>query len=539
MSTASFPTNTTPSCQSVPEPGTGAVHQLSSNDAGAPASFSTDHDKGDDTTASDDSDDHVSKPSGEDPIILEHGPLVVKSVGKPFLNAPAVAARFVRDFGVCADGQQYFRYSAEEGIWQPLKAADAVMLVCRLIKSLAETEKSLRLLAKAGAPVARGILTLVHSISPMKECSANSACLVPLADCVLDLSGDEAVTRPYRREDYFTVKLPVSYDAGASCPRFLNELVKPSLPDAADLSLLQRDFGRQLIAGNKAQTISILKGQGGSGKSVLVSILERLIGDHRVAQMRSDKLNGRFETHSFHGKSTLVGKDVSPDYLRNEGTAMVKALTGADRLDTEKKYGGRFSMRGDFYMVITSNSRLIVSLNGDESAWRRRLLCYEFDRKMPLVRVPDFDQVLLEEEGSGILNWLIEGYYAHRKELQQTGCFQKTQAQTRRVDDMLNESDGERAFLREALVAEDLGVTVRELWEGYVDYARERGWRLPPQQAFLTRLPNLMLELYGVARRNDLKRNGFACRGFAGLARRDLWNAFIAKAGSKVIRAAA
>lgn len=81
----------------------------------------------------------------------------------------------------------------------------------------------------------------------------------------------------------------------------------------------------------------------------------------------------------YQGKSILVGKDVSHDYLLKNGAAMIKSLTGGDWLETEQKYGGKFGMRGTFFVIITANSRLpiAIAINGDASAWRRRLVFEE------------------------------------------------------------------------------------------------------------------------------------------------------------------
>jgi phage/plasmid-associated DNA primase len=242
-----------------------------------------------------------------------------------------------------------------------------------------------------------------------------------------------------------------------------------------------------------------------------------MIGEHRVAQLRSDKLNSRFETHAFHGKSTLVGKEVPSDYLSKEGAGMIKALTGSDRLDAEVKYGGKLAIRGDFYLVITSNARLKLHLQDDESAWDRRLVCYSFSRRVPAQRVPNFDQLLFREEGAGILNWLIEGYLKHRQELQEHGCLLLTPSQKERVSDLLHESRGQCNYLQDELTPAEGTVTSEELWLRYVKYAAARKWNLLSEQQFKTVLPTLMLQHFGVSRRNDIVRRGTMVRGFKGV----------------------
>ena len=62
--------------------------------------------------------------------------------------------------------------------------------------------------------------------------------------------------------------------------------------------------------------------------------------------------------------------------------------------------------------------------------------------------------------------------------------------------------------------AGDLAVT--ELMEAYFDYCPSRGWEPLPSPAAQAQLPTLMLELFRVSRRHDIKR-GTNVRGFKGV----------------------
>ena len=458
-----------------------------------------------------------------DPIEAEFGPLIIHDGDKVSLNQPAIAAKFATDMNVRyseEDGHHY-TFNDKEGSWCKSTRKAAMWSVGAFIKSLADQKKTPELLQKRTPALLNGILQLVEGYAPMGTPPPPSAKLLAVANGVLDLSGDAPVVRPYRKEDWFTSKLPFSYVPAAKCERFLDELVRPSLTDPDDVTLLQRDFGRLIIPGNEAQTLSVIVGEGGSGKSVLFSIAERMIGPDKVGYLRSDKLNSRFETHGFQGKSTIVGKDVKPNYLDNDGAAMIKSLTGADRIESEQKYGGKFALRGNFYVIITANSRLPIKLQGDANAWRRRLVCYNFTRDTPAKRIPNFDEELIRTEGEGILAWLVDGYMAHQKELAEHGTLKLTEAQQRRVDDWIMESEGERAFARMRISKGPSTLAVEEIWQEYTQFARDRGWRIPSKQKFFTKLPDVMLELFGVERDNHIMRNGAAVRGFKGVTFKD------------------
>lgn len=458
-----------------------------------------------------------TNPGGKDDPVAEQEPLILDADGKAAFDELAVATAFAREMKVAyyPENRQFYRFNSEEGLWELLDRHQAMVLIVSYLKALATKCDVAGLKRKAKPATGRSILELVkgHAMLP----SPRSTELLPVANGVLDLAGERPELRSYQAEDGFTGKIPVNFVPSATCPRFLNELVQPALSDADDVALLQRDFGRQLVPGNHAQTISLITGEGGTGKSVLVSIFERLIGSHQVAQLRSDKLNGRFETHGFIGKSVLVGKDVDQDYLLHSGASTIKALTGGDLLHAEQKYGGKVAHRGNYYVTITSNHRLLIEPKGDQTAWRRRLICYEFKRERPAMRIAGFDKVLVAEEGSGILNWLITGFLSHRQELAECGGFRLTSQQMHRVDALLMESDAVRSYLSAEVVIAKRNVTVSELWEGFVAFALDRGWRLPPPQTFQTELAILMREMHGIERSNHVLRNKKTVRGFNGV----------------------
>jgi len=63
-----------------------------------------------------------------------------------------------------------------------------------------------------------------------------------------------------------------------------------------------------LLGPNQCHGILIIRGTPGGGKSTLVSIVEKIIGENNVAHLRTSHLGGRFETSAFLCKRLLVAK---------------------------------------------------------------------------------------------------------------------------------------------------------------------------------------------------------------------------------------
>lgn len=344
--------------------------------------------------------------------------------------------------------------------------------------------------------------------------------IIHAANGVLSLNDDPDVLLEFSPEYYSRNRSDVAVDPNAECPRFIQELLEPAIPKE-DILLLQKYCGQCLLGYNPSQTILLIPGTPGGGKSTLVSVIEKVIGLHNIAQLKVNHLSERFEVASFFGKTLLTGKDVPGNFLDNpRGANVLKSLVGGDRLSAEQKnLKRRFDIVGEFNIIITSNARLHLKLDSDIGAWQRRLLIIEFEKMPPKKPIPHFDDLLVATEGSGILNWMIEGAIILLDELETFGRIQRSKAQMQRVDDLLAESDSVVAFAQNRVRAKHGDdVTVAELSEAYTHFCQERGWKQETVGSFENQIKNVILQLHRVSRRNDIIRNAKNQRGFKHVA---------------------
>ena len=158
------------------------------------------------------------------------------------------------------------------------------------------------------------------------------------------------------------------------------------------------------------------------------------------------------------------------------GASMLKVLVGGDPISAEGKgLNGDFPMFGTFNIVVTCNSRLRLRLQGDEGAWRRRLLVVRYENPPPEKRILDFDHLLLREEGSGILRWALAGFVKLQAEFANRGDFELTATQRQRVDSLLAESESLRLFVRERLARHEYGDVIHDVVAQFCQ------WRRNPQ----------------------------------------------------------
>lgn len=417
------------------------------------------------------------------------------------------------------DEGTFYAYEKETGL-HAVVSVDAIRtkIAARMLEASRQAN-AFDLQKKRTASTLNSIITHLRGIVERRGAFATRRNLIHLANGVVVFNGAEAELQPFAPEFCSRHRSPIAFDENAQCERFLNELVLPAV-HPEDVGLLQKFAGMYLLGFNRAQRILILDGESGRGKTQFANVMQGLIGMANVTQLRTKHLAERFELFRYLKKTLLVGVDVEADFLSTKGAAVLKGLVGGDWFDAEQKGGtGCFQMQGTFNTLITSNARLKVRLQGDLGAWRRRLSIVRYESPPPTKKIPDFGSYLVRMEGSGILNWALLGAQKVLSEIpDEGGDFLLTARQRGIVNSLLAESDSLRHFLQDRVVADAWGdVTTSELVEAYAAYCPERHWQPLPITEVQNKLEGLMLELFGVTKRHDVKRHEKNQRGFSGV----------------------
>ena len=91
-----------------------------------------------------------------------------------------------------------------------------------------------------------------------------------------------------------------------------------------------------------------------------------------------------------------------------------------------------------------------------------------FEAPAPAKKIPDFKDVLIREEGSGILNWALQGLGMLLKDIETHGDIRLTDTQEKIVDGLLAESEA-CGFLVENAVDESADLSATEIVEAYAE----------------------------------------------------------------------
>jgi putative DNA primase/helicase len=421
------------------------------------------------------------------------------------------------------DERVFYRYNPENGLYGIISEDVIKQEIASRILEVSRQQNMPSLERKRTNSNNNHIVAQLKGIGEKNNAFRRNKKIVHLANGVIMFKNNgEADFCSFSPEFYSRNQCPIPFDASATCERFFNELLYPAVtPDNA--VLLQKYAGLCLLGNNLIQKLLILDGKAGRGKSTLALVIHSLVGQINVTELRTKHLNERFELFRYLKKNLLVGVDVPGKFLSEKGAYVIKGLVGGDWFDAEQKCGtGSFPFQGNFCILITSNSRLQVRLDGDTGAWRRRLLIIRFEAPEPAKKIPDFNDVLIRDEGSGILNWALQGLGMLLKDIESHGDILLADEQMKIVDALLAESDSLRHFLVENVVQdEDSDLTTTEIIEAYAEYCPMKGWNPKPITIIQRELESLMLELFGTSKSNSITRENKSNRGFRHVAFND------------------
>lgn len=219
-------------------------------------------------------------------------------------------------------------------------------------------------------------------------------------------------------EGYNTMIAGVDFVPGAACPEWERHMAVISshgdgTPDPDLCAYLQRWIGYSLTGLVSEQKFAFAFGEGSNGKNVSMETIMKIMGDYAMPGS-SKIINGDAGEHEtiiadLAGRR-LVFIDEAPKGRVND--SRLKALTGTGRIRARKMRKDSFEFPARFKLWIAGNNKPRIT-DTSEGMWRR-LDLIPFDAFIPPERrVRDYADILYRQEGSGILNWALDGLAAY------------------------------------------------------------------------------------------------------------------------------
>lgn len=236
---------------------------------------------------------------------------------------------------------------------------------------------------------------------------------IPLVNCengVLDVLRGKLLDRS--PEYFFKHCIHASYIPGSTCPKF-TEYVDHITGGNKDLKRLLRVMLGYLCSHyNNAKTAFLIYGIPHTGKSVLLSVLERIIGEEYVSHTDLALLQKQEYVAALSGKLVNLAPDLRNEMLKDVG--YFKSLVSHDdKMDARSLYRNPKKVRGETKMIFSSNH--LLSFDPalgvfDIEAIFNRLIYFPFQNK-PISREEENKHLSDEiyEEKDAIFTWAMKG----------------------------------------------------------------------------------------------------------------------------------
>ncbi len=312
--------------------------------------------------------------------------------------------------------------------------------------------------------------------------------LLNLQNGTLDLSTFSL--QPHSREHLCSRMAGIRFDPEASCPLWLNHLDLIFGGDAAFIRDFQMMAGYSLISDNPEQVFFILHGSGKNGKTVTVSTLSRIMGDYAMnmaaesLMIRKNSEAPRSDIVQLVGARLITAAESDSSHRLSE--SLIKSLTGGDVITARTLYQIERQYRITGKIWFSTNHRPVIK--GTDTAIWRRVWLVPFEVEIPEEKR---DRQILEKlaaEGSGILNWMLEGLKRYQENGDRLSMPERVALAN---ENYRQDSDVIGQFINDSCIL-DLrpeSTTARAaLYEVYVAWCKQQGEGSLSNRSFASRL---------------------------------------------------
>jgi len=182
----------------------------------------------------------------------------------------------------------------------------------------------------------------------------------------------------------------------------INDFMEKLFPDKSLRGYMWDHLASILIGHNDNQTFHFYLGVGSNGKSILVELLEKCLGDYKgsapltmITGNRTKEGQATPEIISLKGKRLAVLQEAKKKTVLNEGT--FKEYTGCDSITGRALYGSKMvTYKPQFNMILCTNYLPEIK-STDNGTWRR-------------VRVVDFESRFEDNPNAEQFNHLKHVY---------------------------------------------------------------------------------------------------------------------------------
>ncbi|MDG1738866.1 MAG: phage/plasmid primase, P4 family, partial [Paracoccaceae bacterium] len=216
--------------------------------------------------------------------------------------------------------------------------------------------------------------------------------------------------KPHRREHYRTTQIPVEYDRDAKAPMFeafLDQVFRDDADRDMKTYAVLELIGYSLMSHARHEIFVLLIGSGANGKSVLLGVLEGLLGSTNVAGVQPSNFDNRFQRAHLDQKLANIVTELRQGEVIAD--AELKAITSGEPATVEHKFQNPFVMR-PFATCWFGTNHMPHTRDFSEALFRRATIL-RFNRKFDEHEQDPMLKTKLLTELPGILKLATDAYF--------------------------------------------------------------------------------------------------------------------------------
>lgn len=330
----------------------------------------------------------VGDSDGETPAHIDEIIRKAQLIGQDFNN-----------FVIKTENRIYI-YNQSIGIWEPHSTKSISKRL--LFKDLIDDSNA----SKKLMPVIKALELIFHQETfPCYESANGENILVFKNHAFNPLTGEQFDFSPYH---YSRNAIGYSFDSSAHCKeweKFIAQTFDGDPDSKQKIALLQEYMGLSLTNVVKFQQILMMFGAGSNGKSVILKVVEGLVGEGNTSHVALKDFSSKFSLVKLTGKLVNIDADVEYDAMKHDG--LFKKITSGDEIMVEEKHQNGFKFRPCAKLWMAAN--VLPRIKNGALGYYRRIIILEFNN---VVKKEDQDKELVNKllaELPGILNWALVG----------------------------------------------------------------------------------------------------------------------------------
>ena len=262
-----------------------------------------------------------------------------------------------------------------------------------------------------------------------------------------------------------------------------------------DVEMLCQFSGLCLTRDTRQQKFLILNGEGGTGKSTVISMIEAMVGSDNTSNISLDQLSQRFQAFGLMGKLLNSCADLEIDALSDVST--LKKCLGEDTLSAEAKGKDAISFKSYAKLIFSTNELPIVKAEKTNGFYRRLLI-------LTMDRVPEKKNPYFFDKLSAEIDDFIALSVKALERLYQIGEITESPGSIEAVKRLRCDSDTVEAFLTERIVKiPDGRIKKLDLYRSYEAFCQDMERQSLTKQNFYR---SMKTKGFG-----EIKTNGTEC----------------------------